>query len=267
MSTPVSEIPVVILCGGQGTRIREASERLPKPLIDIGGRPVLWHIMKTFGHHGFRRFVLCLGYRSWDIKEYFLRYRENTSDFTVELASGDVGFEPGPGIDDWLVTCVDTGIPTGTGGRLVAVADHLDTEEFVVTYGDGVADVDVSALLAAHRRSGQTVTVTGVQPGGRYGELTLDGDVVTEFAEKPDAADAFVSGGFFVMQREFIDRIGADPETMFEQAPLRTLATEGGLGVYRHSGFWVGMDTFREYTELNRLWQLGEAPWKVWADS
>jgi len=264
MSTPISEIPVVILCGGQGTRIREASERLPKPLIDIGGKPVLWHIMKSFGHHGFRRFVLCLGYRSWDIKEYFLRYRENLSDFTVELGSGDVSFSDGPSADDWEVTCVDTGIPTGTGGRLVAVREHLGTDEFMVTYGDGVADVDPIALLTAHREGGNVVTVTGVQPGGRYGELSIEGDRVVEFAEKPDSADAFVSGGFFVMQSSFIDRIGSDPSVMFEQDPLRTLASDGHLGVYRHTGFWVGMDTFREYTALNKLWASGDAPWKVW---
>jgi len=260
----VSEIPVVVLCGGQGTRIREASERLPKPLIDIGGRPVLWHIMKGFGHHGSRRFVLCLGYRAWDIKEYFLRYRENLTDFTVGLSGGDVEFI-GPQVeDDWKVTCVDTGLLTGTGGRLKGVVEHLDTDEFFVTYGDGVADVDPVALMETHRSNGHMVTVTGVQPGGRYGELTIEGDKVAEFAEKPDSPDSFVSGGFFAMNKEFIDRIGDDPSTMFEQQPLRQLASEGGLGVHRHEGFWVGMDTFREYTALNELWANGEAPWKVW---
>ena len=260
-----ADTPVVILCGGMGTRIREASERLPKPLIDIGGKPMLWHIMKVFGHYGYRRFVLCLGYKAWDIKEYFLRYRENNSDFTVGLAGGgSVRFEHSDA-PDWEVTCVDTGLHSGTGGRVPLVRRHLDRDVFVVTYGDGIADIDARALLAFHDAHDGVGTVTGVRPASRYGELGVEGEVVSDFAEKP-VAGGWVSGGFFVFDHGLFDYMSDDPGEMLERAPLRRMAHDGELRMRTHTGFWLGMDTYREYTLLNQLWADGKAPWKVWTD-
>ena len=208
---PTSDIPVVILCGGLGTRLREATERVPKPLVDIGGRPILWHIMKLYGHHGFRRFVLALGYRSWDIKEYFLRYRENLSDFTVHLKDEHRPlFHNALGDEDWEVTCVETGLLTGTGGRIGRVRKYVDTETFALTYGDGIGDVDLTRLLERHRSHGAVGTVTGVHPTSRYGEMQVDGDRVSEFNEKPTQPDGFVSGGFFMFERGFFDYVTGD---------------------------------------------------------
>ena len=262
-----ADIPVVILCGGMGTRIREASEILPKPMIDIGGRPILWHIMRLYSEHGFRRFVLPLGFKGWTIKEYFLRYRENLADFTVLL-----GNESGPryhnrlGLEDWEVTLVETGLHTATSGRIRAVADHLDAETFAVTYGDGLADVDLAAELEFHAAHGGLGTVLGVLPTSRYGELVVHDTTVTAFAEKPDTIDTFVNGGFFLFQRSFLDELPDDDDMMLEQAPLSSLAHRGELFVYRHSGFWMGMDTFREYTALNQMWEAGTAPWRTWSE-
>jgi glucose-1-phosphate cytidylyltransferase len=263
--TPASEIPVVILCGGFGTRIREASERVPKPMIDIGGQPVLWHIMKTYSLHGHRRFVLCLGYMSGTIKDYFLRYRENQANFTISLANSDVAYHENAGGEDWEITCVETGLETGTGGRVSRIRDFIDTDEFMLTYGDGVSDVDVTKLLATHREQGLLGTVTGVHPTSRFGEILLDGDRVEKFQEKPELAGGWVSGGFFVFQREFLDRIDDDVDSL-EKEPLSKLSADGQLAVHKHTGFWMGMDTFREYTELNRLWDEGSAPWRLWND-
>jgi glucose-1-phosphate cytidylyltransferase len=266
-TTPAADIPVVILCGGLGTRIREASESLPKPLVDIGGKPILWHIMKIYGAHGFRRFVLCLGYKSWQIKDYFLRYRENLSDFTVCLRDDHApAFHNDVGDEDWEITCVETGLLTGTGGRIGRVQQFVDSDTFMLTYGDGIGDVDLTSLLAAHRAHGLIGTVTGVHPTSRYGEMRVVGDQVSEFNEKPTVADGFVSGGFFVFQRAFFDYLSSDPELFLEAEPLRKLAQDGQLGLRPHDGFWMGMDTYREYTLLNELWESGEAPWKRWRD-
>jgi glucose-1-phosphate cytidylyltransferase len=265
--TPLERMPVVILAGGLGTRMKEETERIPKPLVGIGDRPILWHVMKLYGHHGARRFVLCLGFKSWLIKEYFLRYREQIADVTVRLG------EPGPPTihdhaaeEDWEVTLAETGLDTATGGRLWKVRDYVDTDTFVVTYGDGLGSVDIPALVAFHREHGRIGTVTGVHPTSRYGEMRVRDGVVTEFIEKPAGADAFVSGGFFVFQRELFDYLDDDPGLVFERAPLRDLARDGQLAVFPHTGFWMGMDTQREFAELNRLWASGEAPWKAWAD-
>lgn len=264
--TPTSDIPVVILCGGLGTRLREATENIPKPLVDIGGKPILWHIMKIYGHHGFRRFVLCLGYRSWDIKEYFLRYRENLSDFTIALKDGhEPVFHNDAGDEDWEVTCVETGLLTGTGGRIGRIERYVDTDTFMLTYGDGIGDVDLTSALALHRAQGRLATVTGVHPTSRFGEMHVDGDRVSEFNEKPTVADGFVSGGFFVLQREFFRYLSPDPDLFLEVGPLPRVAKDGQLSVFRHDGFWMGMDTYREYTMLNEMWARGQAPWKVWA--
>jgi glucose-1-phosphate cytidylyltransferase len=255
----------VILCGGQGTRIREASEKLPKPLINIGSQPVLWHIMKLYGHHGFRRFVLCLGYKAWDIKQYFLRYEEMTSDLKVNLGAEDeTEFLQRETLDDWEVLLIDTGMDTGTGGRVVNVAQYLDSDYFMLTYGDGVADVDVGAQLKMLADSDYTGLVTGVNPTSRYGELGVEDDTVVTFAEK-QASKGWVSGGFFAFRRQFLDFLPADePEHFFEQGPMQAVTEKSQLGLFRHHGFWMGMDTYREYTALNNMWAAEDAPWKVW---
>ena len=225
--TPTSEIPVVILCGGLGTRLREATENVPKPLVEIGGRPILWHIMKTYGAFGFRRFVLCLGYRSTDIKEYFLKYRANLSDFTVCLKGDhEPTYHNTMGDEDWEVTCVETGLHTGTGGRIGRVEQYVDTETFMLTYGDGIGDVDLDRLLAAHRATGRIGTVTGVHPTSRYGEMKVSDGLVDEFNEKPTVADGFVSGGFFVFERTFFDYLSSDGDLFLEDEPLRRLAQD-----------------------------------------
>ena len=258
-----ADIPVVILCGGQGTRIREVSEKLPKPLIDIGGKPILWHIMKIYRSHGFRRFVLCLGYKGWDIKEYFLRYREDSNDFTLNLATGEQRFHGDAAADDFEIDFVDTGLLTGTGGRVGRVAHLLDHDYFMLTYGDGLGDVDITKQLEMHVASDALGTVTGIHPTSRYGELQSEDGLVTEFAEKP-AAGGWVSGGFFAFRREFLPYVSSDTELFLEASPLQKLARDGGLNIFGHEGFWMGMDTFREYTALNDMWARGEAPWKTW---
>ena len=264
---PTSEIPVVILGGGLGTRLREATESVPKPLVEIGGKPILWHIMKTYSAQGFRRFVLCLGYRSTDIKDYFLRYRENLSDFTVRLKDDhEPTFHNATGDEDWEVTCVETGLLTGTGGRIGRVQRYVDADTFMLTYGDGIGDVDLTGLLAAHRAAGRIGTVTGVHPTSRYGEMQVSDGVVDEFNEKPTVAAGFVSGGFFVFERAFFDYVSTDGDLFLEKEPLRRLAQDRQLSMFPHRGFWMGMDTYREYSALNEMWELGDAPWKIWKD-
>ncbi len=265
----VADIPVVILCGGMGTRLREASERLPKPLVDIGGRPILWHIMKTYSEHGFRRFVLCLGYKSDLIKQYFLDYRHLTSDFTLRLREGgDAVYHDAGVVEDWEVTMVETGLKTGTAARIRNAAAHLDAPTFALTYGDGIGDVNLSALLKHHRDAGLMATLTGVHPGSRYGEMHVEGTTVTEFNEKPTLAEGWVNGGFFMFQREFVDGYIEEGqlELMLEATPLQRLARDRQLSVYEHEGFWMGMDTYRDWIELNGRWDSGDAPWKIWKD-
>jgi glucose-1-phosphate cytidylyltransferase len=263
--TPIERMPVVVLAGGMGTRLREETERVPKPLVEIGERPILWHIMKLYGHHAARRFLICLGYKSWAIKEYFLRYHEQSADLTVHIGTDEPPtFHDSPVGEDWEVTLAETGLDTGTGARIHRVRRYVDTDTFILTYGDGLGSVDIGALVDFHRSHGRIGTVTGVHPTSRYGEMKVADGVVTDFDEKPSTAEGYVSGGFFVFQREFFDYLDDDPELMFERAPLQQLARDGELAVFPHSGFWMGMDTFREFTELNRLWAAGDAPWKVW---
>jgi glucose-1-phosphate cytidylyltransferase len=268
LDVPNSEIPVVILCGGMGTRLREASERLPKPLVDIGGRPILWHIMKIYSHYGFRRFVLCLGYKGDMIKDYFVNHRARMNDFTLQLRGNrEIEFHTAVEDEDWEITFAETGLTTATGARIARVAHYLDAPRFVLTYGDGIASVDISAILKTHLANGKLGTLTGVHPGGRYGEMALRGGDVTEFNEK-QSQTGYVNGGFFFFEREFIDQY-LDPsiiDQMLEHAPLQRLARDGLLGVHRHEGFWMGMDTFRDWQELNGLWDSGQAAWKVWED-
>lgn len=262
-----SEMPVVILCGGLGTRLHEETERVPKPLLDIGGKPILWHIMKLYGHYGFRRFVLCLGYKGWSIKEYFLRYREHLCDFTLRLSDEhQPAFHNHLADEDWEITFVETGLLTATGARLWRVRDYIDTGAFMFTYGDGLGAVDIDWLLRFHIEKGRVGTVTGVHPTSRYGEMRVEDGLAVEFNEKPTFPEGFVSGGFFVLQRDFFTYLNDDPFLFFEYEPLQKLARDGQLAVYPHEGFWMGMDTYRDYMELNRLWESGDPPWRAWND-
>jgi glucose-1-phosphate cytidylyltransferase len=261
---------VVILCGGQGTRLREETEYRPKPLVEIGGRPILWHIMKTYSAFGQKQFVLCLGYKGWLLKEYFLNYKAYNNDFTLQLGfdraveyhARDPATRSGP--DDWRITFADTGLNTMTGGRVKQVAAYLDDDQFLLTYGDGVADVDIGALVRFHKAHGRIGTVTTVTTQGRFGELAVGTDhQVQRFAEKPSGG-ASINAGFFVFNREFLDYLPDDPDCVLEKAPLERLAADGQLMAYRHPGFWQAMDTYREFVLLNDLWSRGEAPWKTW---
>jgi glucose-1-phosphate cytidylyltransferase len=257
----------VILCGGQGTRIRDASEVLPKPMLPIGGKPMVWHIMKGYARHGVREFVLCLGYKGWLIKEFFLNYRAMTTDVTVTLGRHDaLEFVGRHDEEDWKVTLAETGEETMTGGRVAAIRRYVEGDEhFCLTYGDGVSDVDVAKTLAFHRAHGKAATVTAVRPPGRFGEMRIEDGAVTEFNEKPQATEGFINGGFFVLDAKRIwDYVGTDPKTIFEREPLRRLAADRQLVAFPHTGFWQPRDTAREYGLLNDLWTAGKAPWKTW---
>ena len=257
----------VILCGGQGTRIRDANELLPKPMLPIGGRPIVWHIMKMYAQHGVRDFVLCLGYRGWVIKEFFLNYKAMTADLTVTLGKhGAVEVIGRHDEEDWRVTLAETGEETMTGGRVAAVRKYVEGDEpFLLTYGDGVSDVDIGATIAAHRKHGKVATVTAVRPPGRFGEMLIDGGAVTEFNEKPQTSEGFINGGFFVLDgRRIWKYLGEDRATILEREPLRSLARDRELYAFPHTGFWQPMDTSREYGLLNDLWASGKAPWKTW---
>lgn len=253
---------VVILAGGLGTRLSEETVARPKPLVEIGGRPILWHIMKLYHHHGMKDFVICLGYKGYLIKEYFANYSLHMSDVTFDMKSGEMIVHDRR-VEDWQVTLVDTGTDTLTGGRLKRVADRIGDSEFCMTYGDGVGDVDVSAVVEHHRRSGLLATVSVVAPPGRFGIVDLDGDVVRGFREKAAADSGWINAGFFVLSPKVIDYIAGDA-TPWEIDPLETLAREGQLTAYKHYGFWQPMDTLRDKTQLEALWLQGRAPWRVW---
>src|SRR5262249_27600455 len=261
--TPVK---VVILCGGLGTRLREETEYRPKPLVDVGGKPILWHIMKLFAHHGLRDFVMCLGYRGNMIKEYFLNYEAMNNDFTICLGRlHQIAYHGAHKEQDFRVTLADTGQETMTGGRVRRVRGHLsDDDTFMVTYGDGLADVDIRELVAFHHTHRRLATVTTVRPLSRFGIVEVGGDGgASPFAEKPQM-DGWVSAGFLVFNRKVLEYIEGD-DCILERGPLERLAAEGQLMAYRHHGFFFAMDTYREYKQLNDLWASGEAPWKVWA--
>lgn len=254
----------VILAGGLGTRLAEETVRIPKPMVEIGGRPMLWHIMKIYGAHGINDFVICLGYRGYVIKEYFANYFMHMSDISVDLTSGRMEVIRNAS-EPWRVTLIDTGQETMTGGRLGRVMPYLrDEEAFCLTYGDGVGDVDITALIAFHRRHGKLATVTAVPPPRRFGQLRLDGEQVADFSEKPVGDGGLINGGFFVLSPKVAGYLDGDA-TIWEQAPLRRLAEEGELCAYEHRGFWQPMDTIRERQELEQHWASGRAPWKVWA--
>ena len=254
----------VILAGGMGTRISEESHLRPKPMIEIGGRPILWHIMKTYSHYGINDFVICLGYRGYMIKEYFANYFLHNSDVTIDAARNAIEYHQTQA-EPWRVTLVDTGEQTLTGGRLKRVANYLDKDQpFCFTYGDGVAAIDIAKLVAFHKDHGKDATLTAVTPPGRYGALELDGGRVKQFTEKPPGDNAYINGGFFVLKPSVLSRITRDSDS-WEGAPLEGLAREGQLMAFRHSGFWQPMDTLRDKTALEALWSEGHAPWKVWA--
>jgi glucose-1-phosphate cytidylyltransferase len=245
-----------------GTRLVEETEIKPKPMVEIGGRPILWHIMKQYAHYGFNEFVLTLGYKGDMIKRYFLDYSRVSSNFTVQLGSGDI-LRHCPCNDDWTVHLLDTGMYSMTGGRLKRAARLVRNETFMMTYGDGVSNVDVPKLLSFHRSHGKLATVTAVRPPARYGSLMFQGDLVVEFAEKPSSGEGWINGGFFVLEPGVLEYIRGD-ETHWEAEPLERLAAERQLVAYRHEDFWQSMDTLRDHRLLEGLWTSGKAPWKVW---
>ena len=254
----------IILCGGQGTRMREETEYRPKPLVEVGGRPILWHIMKMYAHYGHNDFVLCLGYRGNMIKEYFLQYEAMNNDFTVSLGAKDkIEFHGSHNEQGLKVTLADTGLDTMTGGRVQQAAKYVDDDTFLLTYGDGVADVDISKVVEFHHSHGKLATLTAMAPASRYGILDLDSnDCVQRFAEKPKS-EGWANAGFFVLNRKVFDYLDG-PECIFEREPLERLALEQQLVAYKHGGFFYSMDTYRESQILNQLWDSGKSPWKVW---
>jgi glucose-1-phosphate cytidylyltransferase len=253
----------VILAGGMGTRISEETNVRPKPMIEIGGKPILWHIMKVYSAHGVHDFVICLGYKGYVIKEYFANYFLHTSDVTFDMEHNRMEVHQRYA-EPWRVTLVDTGEKTQTGGRLRHVREYVAGEEaFCFTYGDGVGNIDVTKQLAYHRSHGRLATLTAVQPPGRFGSLELAGERVTSFVEKPHGDGAWINGGFFVLSPKVIDRIES-PATVWEKEPLQTLAADGQLMAYEHGDFWQPMDTLRDKVHLEDLWASGKAPWKVW---
>ena len=253
----------VILAGGLGTRLSEETSVRPKPMVEVGGKPVLWHILKNYSHHGINDFVICLGYRGYVIKEYFANYFLHTSDVTFHLAENRMevcqrNCEP------WSVTLVDTGEHTQTGGRLRRVRHHVEDETFCFTYGDGVGDVDIGASIKFHREQGRLATLTAVQPAGRFGALDIEDKRITRFEEKPQGDGSWINGGFFVMEPQALKLID-DDSTIWEREPMERLAQDGQLSAFTHRGFWQPMDTLRDKVRLEELWQSGKAPWKVWA--
>jgi len=257
-----------ILCGGQGTRLREHTEVQPKPMVEIGGRPILWHIMKLYAFHGITDFVLCLGYKAKVIKEYFLNYEAMNSDFTIMLGQREGLRLYGRSLteDHWRVTVADTGENTMTGARILRAAKYLqpDDETFMVTYGDGLSNVNLRAELDFHLEHGRLATITGVRPPSRFGEMQCDGDRVVAFSEKPQIGHGLINGGFFCFRREFLKYLNDSPDCILERGPLESCAADGQLCVFEHLGYWQCMDTYRDWMSLESQWQSGNAPWKVW---
>jgi len=253
---------VVILAGGLGTRLSEETLVRPKPMVEIGNKPILWHIMKIYSAHGFNDFIVCCGYKGYIIKEYFSNYVLHNSDLTFDLSTGEMHVHRGE-FEPWRITLVDTGESTQTGGRLVRIGSYLDDDDFAMTYGDAVANIDIRALVDFHRTQGTIATVTAVRPPARFGALEGDGNLVTRFTEKPAGGDAWINGGFFVLSPKALDYISGD-DTLWENEPIERLAAEGQLSAYHHDGYWQPMDTVRDRTALEELWASGSAPWKIW---
>ena len=253
----------VILAGGLGTRISEETSSRPKPMVEVGGKPILWHIMKIYSAHGVNDFVICCGYKGYMIKEYFANYFLHMSDVTFDMANGNMMKIHQQYAEPWKITLIDTGENTQTGGRLKRVKQYLDQEDFCFTYGDGVSDVDLTKLIAFHKAHGKQATVTAVQPPGRFGALDMSGTAVKSFIEKPHGDGMYINGGFFVLSPRVIDLIH-DDGTLWEKKPLETLANSNQLQAFAHNGFWQPMDTLRDKQHLEELWATGSAPWKVW---
>jgi glucose-1-phosphate cytidylyltransferase len=253
---------VVILAGGLGTRLSEETSTRPKPMVEVGGRPMLWHIMHLYAAHGFNEFVLALGYKAEMVRSYFLSYHAVARDLTVHLSDGKAKSH-GDGHEDWTIHMIDTGLETQTGGRLRKLREWIGDEPFCLTYGDGVSDLDIGTLVKFHKSHGKLATVTAVRPPARFGGLELDGDEVRYFAEKKQASEGWINGGFFVLQPQVLDYIASDL-TLWEKEPLERLAAEGQLRAFRHEGFWQPMDTLRDLRNLESLWAGGSPPWKTW---
>ena len=252
----------VILAGGLGTRISEESHLKPKPMIEIGGKPILWHIMKIYSHYGINDFIICLGYKGYVVKEYFANYFLHMSNVTFDLVNNKMEVHDHT-TEPWRVTLVDTGETTMTGGRLKRVAHHLDNEDFCFTYGDGVSNINIAQLIDFHKKNGMPATVTAVQPPGRFGVLSMEGKLITGFEEKPEGNSNWLNGGYFVLSPKVLEHIDGD-DTTWERTPMEALAKGGQLGAYVHKGFWQCMDTLRDKQHLEELWSTGRAPWKVW---
>ena len=264
--TSISDITAVILCGGLGTRLREETEFKPKPMVTIGGRPILWHIMKHYRQFGVRKFVLCLGYKGDVIRDFFLNYQLYRSDFAVDMNTGNVETLANGEAEDWHVTLAETGAESLTGSRLRQALRYCDTSRFFATYGDGVSNIDLDRLLAHHKNGGRMATVSAVRPSSRFGELSINNGLVSKFREKPQVTEGWINGGFFVFEKKAFDRIGPADNVALEDAVLESLAAEGQLAVYEHGGFWQSMDTYREMQLLNEMWDSGNAPWQTWRE-
>lgn len=258
----MSGMEAVILCGGLGTRLREETEYKPKPMVEIGGKPILWHIMSTYAAFGVRDFVLCLGYRGEKIRDYFLNYRQRQADLAVELKNNEVQVLAGDDVEDWRVVLADTGADTQTGGRLKRAMRYVRGERFFATYGDGVADVDIAKLLSFHEGAGRAATVTAVRPSSRYGEIAIEAGVVRTFQEKPQVNDGWINGGYFVFERRAFDHVTMDPRLTLESDVIPDIVRRGDLAAYPHEGFWQCMDTYREMMLLNDMWARDQAPWR-----
>ena len=254
---------VGILAGGHGTRLAEETESKPKPMVEIGGRPILWHIMMQYSCYGYNDFVIALGYKGEVIKRYMVDYCSLNSNLTINLKAGRVDLHDTEGIQDWTINLIDTGLNTMTGGRIKRLQPYMGDKTFMLTWGDGVSTVDLSRLLAFHRAHGRLITMTAVRPPARYGHMEFDGDRIREFTEKPQTAEGWINGAFFVVEPQVFDYIDGD-DTQFEKEPLERLAADGELMAYKHDGFWQCMDTRRDKFVLEKLWDSGEAPWKTW---
>lgn len=256
---------VVLLAGGYGTRISEETDLKPKPMVEIGGKPILWHIMKIYSHYGFNDFVVLLGYKGYYIKEYFANYFLHQSDITIDLQTNSMQVHNNTS-EPWKVTLVDTGLDTMTGGRIKRAQKYIGNETFLLTYGDGVSDINIQKTVEFHKSHGKAITMTAIQPEARFGNLDIDEDTfrIERFIEKPPTEAGWINGGFFVCEPKVFEYLSEDETCVFEQKPLQQLALDGEMFAYKHSGFWQPMDTLRDNQKLNKLWKYGNAPWKVW---
>ncbi|MBN1930087.1 MAG: glucose-1-phosphate cytidylyltransferase [Desulfobacterales bacterium] len=254
---------VIILAGGMGSRLGSIADLIPKPMIEIGGKPILWHIMKIYSHYGFKDFIICLGYKGNVIKDYFSKFNHYNSDFTVDLRSGNLHFENCP-YEDWQVTLADTGLNTLKGGRIKRIEKYIDSDINMLTYGDGVADINIDELVKFHKGHGKLITISGVKPPSLFGEILEKGGKVISFEEKPQTSKGLINGGYMVFNRKLLEYLTPDPDCDFEFGPLEKLAREGQVMTYKHDGFWECADTVRDVENLNKLWEMGKAFWKKW---